>query len=488
MGSVTGTINNQTRLAPSQISPAEVKSEFDYRPSSSSSWKSTLMFTGNDLAFPVEMFIALMDQNTSNALGVRDVAENKKMIVENVLSHIPNLDIAETNDAYKDFPASVWKQQHLNRLRQLSWEELKQELVSEFGLKREYGLNDKLELLLSIGKGESETRDNFLLRIHMIVCCIEHGNMRNAKKQVNETMNTMAASSEIWVELLCIAGLSNASHNFPFLSSRISSKASQEIPSHSSGAVSSGIKDVVYNEANQVAPFSIKKYIDASSQCTSLNSKDIKYENESDEKLRTSPIEKRIFQHLQRTEGDVEDFGDPIFSIQEDVEANGEEDQIHIKDKGQQQQQEEGMGAILNKYSCKILSKVAEEKDSTRLNRETSNNSPLKYVVPEENSNLKGKRHHVVVVCGVCNREMKNSKELAKHRSIEHNGMKFRCEVCEYLCKRPAELARHRLSRHLLETEGFKSLICSYENCDFKCLEVSKDMLQKHIGKYVWHA
>ena len=321
----------------------------------------------------------------------------------------------------------------------------------------------------------------------MIVCCIEHGNMRNTKKQVNETMNTMAASSEVWVELLCIAGLSNASHNFPFLSSRISSKASQEIPSHSRGAVSSEIKDVVYTEANHVAPFSIKKYIDASSQCTSLNSKDVKYENESDEKFRTSAIEKRICQHLQRTEDDVEDLDDPIFSIHEAVEANGEEEQIHIKDQGQQQQKEEGMGAILKKYSCKILSKVAEEKDSTLLNRETSNNSLLKYVVPGENSNFKGKRSHVVVVCGVCNKEMKNSKELAEHRSIEHNGMKFRCEVCEYLCKRPAELARHRLSRHLLETEGFKSLICFYENCDFKCLEVSKDMLQKHIGKYVWY-
>ena len=82
MGSVTGTINNQTRLAPSQISPAEVKSEFDYRPSLSSSWKSTLMFTGNDLAFPVEMFIALMDQNTSNALIHEDSRkkQHRKMI------------------------------------------------------------------------------------------------------------------------------------------------------------------------------------------------------------------------------------------------------------------------------------------------------------------------------------------------------------------------------------------------------------------------
>ena len=129
------------------------------------------------------------------------------------------------------------------------------------------------------------------------------------------------------------------------------------------------------------------------------------------------------------------------------------------------------------------LSNVAERKDPTILNRETSNDSQLKYVVPGGNSNVKAKLSHVVVVCGVCNKELKNSKELAEHRSKEHNGMKFRCEVCEYLCKRPAELARHRLSRHLLETEGFKSLTCSYENCDFKCLEVSKDMLHKHIGK-----
>jgi hypothetical protein len=125
------------------------------------------------------------------------------------------------------------------------------------------------------------------------------------------------------------------------------------------------------------------------------------------------------------------------------------------------------------------LSKVPEGKDP-RLHTD-STDSPLKYVLPGGNM-VKGK---MIVFCGVCNKEMKNSKDLVEHRLQKHDGMKFRCDVCDYLCKRPAELARHRLSRHLLETEGFKSLTCSYDECDFKCLEVSKDMLQKHIGYFI---
>ena len=323
MGSVSGTKNNLTpSVAPptlSDISTTEVKSEFDDRQSVSSSWKSTMMFSGNDFQFPVEMFIALMDQGTTNALGEGDAAENDKKLVENALSHIPNLDTSETNNRHKDFPASVWKQQHLNRLRKLSWEKLKQELVSEFGLKREYNLNEKLELLFSIGKGESETQDNFLLRIHMVVCGIEHGNMRNTKKQVNEPINRIAATSEIWVELLCVVGLLSGSQNVPFLSSN----TPQEISSLSRSTVSSENKDVVYNEIKHMAPICVKEYMDASAQCTSLNSEDMNYKNECDEKFRTSPIEDRIFHHLLRTEDNVVDFADPSFSIQEDVEANG---------------------------------------------------------------------------------------------------------------------------------------------------------------------
>ena len=129
------------------------------------------------------------------------------------------------------------------------------------------------------------------------------------------------------------------------------------------------------------------------------------------------------------------------------------------------------------------LSKVPEGKDP-RLHND-STDSPLKYVLPGGQTHLKGKVNHVVLCCGVCNKEMKNNKDLIEHRLQEHDGMKFKCDVCDYLCKRPAELARHRLSRHLLETEGFKSLTCAYDDCDFKCLEVSKDMLQKHIGKCI---
>ena len=127
------------------------------------------------------------------------------------------------------------------------------------------------------------------------------------------------------------------------------------------------------------------------------------------------------------------------------------------------------------------LSKVPDEQDHNL--HIDSNDSPIKYSVAGENTHFKGKISHTIAFCGVCNKEMKTSKDLIEHRLQEHDGMKFRCDVCDYLCKRPAELARHRLSKHLLETEGFKSLSCSYDDCDFKCLEVSKDMLQKHIGK-----
>ena len=111
------------------------------------------------------------------------------------------------------------------------------------------------------------------------------------------------------------------------------------------------------------------------------------------------------------------------------------------------------------------------------VNAETAN------YVSCSNYGIVGRKKKSSLLCGVCNKDLKTTKNLIEHRLNEHDGMKFKCDGCNYLCKRPAELARHRLSRHLLETEGFKSLTCPYDDCDFKCLEVSKDMLQKHIGK-----
>ena len=75
---------------------------------------------------------------------------------------------------------------NIEKLNKLSWDKLKEELMCEFSLKREYNINEKLELLFSIEKGHEESRDNFLLRISMIVCCIERGNIVGAQTKNRE--------------------------------------------------------------------------------------------------------------------------------------------------------------------------------------------------------------------------------------------------------------------------------------------------------------
>ena len=62
-----------------------------------------------------------------------------------------------------------------NRYPSLNWAELKSELMEAFGTKGSLGLDQQLELMLSLNKGESELFVTFLFRIQWVLKSVGTG-------------------------------------------------------------------------------------------------------------------------------------------------------------------------------------------------------------------------------------------------------------------------------------------------------------------------
>ena len=152
-------------------------------------WKSTHVLTENNKAFPIEMFIAVMEQK--HKFG----KQTETNMVVDALSAIPESGLSTENGAI-----TLWKQQNLDRLLGLQWDEFKHELLQKFGRSSKYDSNAKSIFLQSIGRGQKERLDVFLIRINMIVCYIEYG-------EILEDY----LPSEAWVKVLLLLGLDSES-------------------------------------------------------------------------------------------------------------------------------------------------------------------------------------------------------------------------------------------------------------------------------------
>ena len=164
----------------------------------SDEWKTSLCFTGDNPMFPVEMFLRIVEEEA----GTKGLDDSDKVL--EVLSRIPDYNprdqdgIAETNVQITS-PASSWKLKLLDKQRKkqdeniakglehssktggLNWEELKSDMISEFGHKPNhlYTTNEKLALLQSLCKGRSESFSNFLVRVLTVVNLIENDTFTN---------------------------------------------------------------------------------------------------------------------------------------------------------------------------------------------------------------------------------------------------------------------------------------------------------------------
>ena len=164
----------------------------------SDEWKTSLCFTGDNPMFPVEMFLRIVEEEAR----IKGLDDSDKVL--EVLSRIPDYNprdhdgIAETNVQITS-PASSWKLKLLDKQRTkqdeniakglenssktggLNWDELKRDMISEFGHKPNhvYTTNEKLVLLQSLCKGRSESFSNFLVRVLTVVNLIENDTFTN---------------------------------------------------------------------------------------------------------------------------------------------------------------------------------------------------------------------------------------------------------------------------------------------------------------------
>ena len=110
-------------------------------------WKSSLLFTGDNPEYPVEMFIALME----NKRKQRDLHVDDKTFIKDVLSYIPDIQhekICSDNDAC--FPSTLWKTREIDTIFTLDWENVKKKLLDEFGQNTNYSIEDKLIFCIQV--------------------------------------------------------------------------------------------------------------------------------------------------------------------------------------------------------------------------------------------------------------------------------------------------------------------------------------------------
>ena len=155
------------------------------------------LFTGNDLCYPVEMFIHIMEYKFS----LEELGTDEKMAL-NILSHIPDTREVTKDDSdisANNCPAAIWKSK-VNKKNGLKWSEIKLDLLEEFGSKAEYTLKEKLHLLKSIRKGAYEESQAYLIRIRCIVSIL-------VNNKIYSNLDDLPSPSDIWVRVLFLFGL-----------------------------------------------------------------------------------------------------------------------------------------------------------------------------------------------------------------------------------------------------------------------------------------
>ena len=162
----------------------------------SKDWKSTHIFTGNNFLFPVELFLAVMEQKYANK-------EDKSNLLADTLNRIP--DPEQNSVDVLNMPSTLWKHQHLNNLLKLeSWDELKNDLVKQFGRQERYTVKERAVFLQSIQRGQRERMDTYLVRLNIVVHIVQHG---------VAIFQPLKEGNDIWLKILLLAGLDEDSRN-----------------------------------------------------------------------------------------------------------------------------------------------------------------------------------------------------------------------------------------------------------------------------------
>ena len=139
------------------------------------SWKSTLVFTGDNPAYPAELFVLIMERKygLSPKYKTKLKFEGNENVCSRILQHIPD---------EGDAPATLWKRTWLKEPKiPYCWPDIKKDLVRALGRKKKvealptaYSTRDKLVLFDSLMKGVKEKLSTYCIRVHFVASVLEH--------------------------------------------------------------------------------------------------------------------------------------------------------------------------------------------------------------------------------------------------------------------------------------------------------------------------
>ena len=479
-------------------------------------WKSDLSFTGDLLVFPAEMFILLMEKK----FGILILENN--FVVNAALQHIPDsLDENKTS-------AGLWKNENNLSKRNIDWNGFKIEMLKKFGQKKNYDTFERLQFLKSAKRGQNETYSMFLARLSIIVSFIEFGQICDKTPSIvwvkllmllglepNEKFFTMDELEKMSLDQLSLA-VSNKKSEFEGINQNISDDYIKTTSNNNEDNVqtmftiddSTGIQfDFLYDDQ------AILKEEETVQVETKLNKRLRKLKSrKSNRKNMVSNFNKERKDCLIC---DVSlDSADSIIEHELKVHEGGlicEICKSTFLDVSELLQHQSNIHSG-RRYKCKVCAtthttltslkghtaavhhETSFNKDHTKKPRvlvklcrqKTHKNSEGEKMLEEPDSfkfstlkfNL-GKDGQSSFSCSLCDETFPNKKEIQIHILEKHDNCRFKCDSCEFKGKKQRDIARHRLAKHGVETDGYESYKCTYENCNVKM--TCKIKLEQHL-------
>lgn len=189
-------------------------------PKNSDPWR---LFKGDDLTYPVEMFLHIMEfKNSQPKEASAEVeVEEGDPITRSVISHIPDpkYPAGKAGKAAKEAgadppaalnpPSAMWKFRATTEgLDTQEWSTVRANLLQEFGQgTKAYTLKEKLALLQSIGKGAYEDSQAYLVRIRCVVSLLAFNVIPTGSLEELPTVD------DVWVRVLFLFGLDDIEQN-----------------------------------------------------------------------------------------------------------------------------------------------------------------------------------------------------------------------------------------------------------------------------------
>ena len=437
-------------------------------------WMETLVFDNSDPAFPVELFLQLMERQ----IGIQDIQSDlQKCLI--TLNNLPS----EADSSVTQFKHAL-----ISKIDSVSWKGLKSQLLDSFGRKRTCSVNDLFSLLRSLVKSDQEDGGNFLLRVKFAVAAIEQGKLSS---------DPAAIRNDWWVKLLLLNGLSETERDFA-------------IPKLNGGLSLDTLVDLLNVDTkpdlfgDETAPSSVKLEVQDDEDVKpvfpgkSQGYTEDSSEEESERKSTKCSRCGKVFESKAKLNSHVMcehslDYKCQIchkkFASIRDRKNhykqmhNGKRVECPICHKQLMQQKTlDNHIKVVHESGVKISPWMVSTRKSLYNFTASSNdgsievNNPLKNLYTQVIKSSDGGKS--IYICALCKEQFVGRKEFTEHSKTVHNGQIAKCDCCDYASISMNRVARHRLAQHDMITPGYDVFHCDQEGCNFKA--ITKKLIAAH--------